>query len=319
MRIVILGAGGAHRTEASLARAAAGLGHEARVADALGWRRRIGRAGPRVVRWQVDRFAPDFVLCTRHAAALGTDALRTLLAGRRSAFWYLDALTPLPPAAVMLARSTTRTFATYGFQLDALRAAGAAEVHFLPQGLDPLVDRPVESAPPEFRCDVSFVGSGQYPRRFDLLRLLAQTCRLQIRGPNWERADRDLPVAGGTVRGAVFARVVRGAALSLGIDALPAQRAERRGGTSNRMWRVLGAGGCYLGEHVEGVDGLARNGEHALWYRSFTDAVELARQYLADPAARARVALAGRAHALQRHTYLHRLALLLSDQGYTST
>jgi spore maturation protein CgeB len=319
MRIVILGAGGAHRTEASLARAATGLGHEFRVVDALGWRRRVGRAAPRLVRWQVDRFAPDFVLCTRHAAAIGADALTPLLAGRRSAFWYFDALTPLPPAAALLARSTSRSFVTYGFQLDALRAAGAAEVHFLPQGFDPAVDHPVESAPPEFHCDVSFVGSGQYPRRVELLRLLARSCRLQIRGPNWEGGDRRLPVAGGPVRGAAFARVVHGAALSLGIDALPAQRNERLGGTSNRLWRVLGAGGCYLGERVEGVDALARHGEHALWYRSFAEAVELTRELLADPAARARIALAGHAHALERHTYQHRLARLLAGQGYTST
>jgi len=319
MRILILGAGGAYRTETSLARAAEALGHQARVLDALGWRRRLGRASARLMRWRVDRFAPDFVLCTRHAAAAGPETLPLLLHGRRSAFWYFDALTPLPPGAARLARCTERSFTTYGYQVEALRAAGAPHVHFLPQGFDPVVDTPAPSAPDAYRCDVSFVGSGQFPRRREVLRPLSAACRLQIRGPHWSGTEGALPAAGGPVRGAEFSRVVRGAALSLGINALPEQSTERHGGTSNRLWRVLGAGGCFLGEWVEGVETFARHGEHALWYRSPAEAVALVRQYLADAAARSHLAEAGRAHALQGHTYAHRLARLLAGQGYTST
>ncbi len=319
MRLLILGAGGASRTEASLARAAVTLGHQARVVDALGWRRRLGPAGARVVRWQMDRFAPDLVLCTRHAVSAGSDRLPALLQQRPSAFWYFDAVTPLPPAASLLARCTDRSFATYGYQVEALRAAGAVEAHFLPQGFDPAIDAPARSAPAAFHCDVSFIGSGQYPRRREVLRLLAGTCRLQIRGPNWEQPSRELPVVGGPVRGATFARVVRGAALSLGINALAEQGAERLGGTSNRLWRVLGAGGCFLGESVPGIEAFARPGEHALWYRTPAEAVDLVRAYLNDPGSRGRIARAGRAHALARHTYAHRLARLLAGQGYIST
>lgn len=319
MRILILGAGGAYRTEASLARAAEALGHEARVMDALGWRRRLGGTSTRLIRWRVDRFMPDFILCTRHAAAVGADTLPVLLRGRGSAFWFFDAVTPLPPGAARLARVTERSFTTYGYQIDALRAAGAADVHFLPQGMDPALDTPAPSAPVGYRCDVSFVGSGQFPRRQEVLRELSGACRLQIRGPHWNGTGEDLPIAGGPVRGPEFCRVVRGAALSLGINALSQQGVERRGGTSNRLWRVLGAGGCFLGERVEGIEAFARHGEHALWYRSPGDAVALARHYLADPEARSRIGETGRRHALEQHTYAHRLAQLLAGQGYTST
>jgi hypothetical protein len=318
MRILILGAGGAYRTEASLARAAEASGHEARVMDALGWRRRLGRTSARLIRWRVDRFAPDFVLCTRHAAAVGSDTLPVLLRGRRSAFWFFDAVRPLPPGAAQLARLTERSFTTYSYQMDALRTAGAADVHFLPQGMDPVLDTPAPAAPDTYRCDVSFVGSGQFPRRQEVLRELSAACRLQIRGPHWNGTSGDLPIAGGPVRGPEFSRVVRGAALSLGINALSEQGIERQGGTSNRLWRVLGAGGCFLGEWVDGVEAFARHGEHALWYQSPTDAVALARQYLLDPDARSRIGEAGRRHALERHTYAHRLARLLAGHGYTS-
>jgi Glycosyl transferases group 1 len=318
MRILILGAGGDHRTEASIARAAVSLGHIARVLDVAGWRRRAGPLSLPLLRWQGERFAPDFIICTRHAAAAGNDVLRALCARRSSAFWYFDAASPLSPPVVRLARHTATVFATYGFQVEAFHRAGI-EAHFLPQGMDPELDRPATETPLSHQCDVSFVGSGQYPRRHALLGAVAGVCRLQIRGPGWDPAPAGLPVAGGRVRSAEFARAVRGAAISLGIDALPEQRGERRGGQSNRLWRVLGMGGFFLGEYVPGVEALARAGEHAEWYQSADEAIALIRRYLGDAGQRDRVAAAGRAHALAAHTYAHRLALLLAGQGYTST
>jgi len=318
MRILILGAAGRDRSEAAIARAAHALGHDARLLDALAWRRRLGPWSDRLLRWQADRFSPDLVLCTRHAIAAGEAPLQAMLRGRRSAFWYFDALTPLPAPVVRLARLTQQSFATYGFQVEALRAAGAPDAKFLPQGFDPSSDAPADSAPERYHCDLAFVGSGQYPRRYEILRAFAAAAALQIRGPYWEEAPRDLPVAGGVVRGREFAQVVRGAALSLGIHALDDQAHEHHGGTSNRLWRVLGAGGCFLGEYVDNIEEFARHGEHALWYRDARQGAEIARAALADPAMRARIAAQGRAHALAHHTYAHRLARLLEGQGYTS-
>jgi spore maturation protein CgeB len=318
MRILIVGAGGTDRTEAALARAAQALGHPARVLDALGYRRRLGRwCGP-VLRFQADRFAADLVLCTRHATAAGADTLRHLRRGRPSAFWYFDALSPLPERVVALASQVDVVFATYGYQVDAFRALGRP-AEFLPQGADPTEDRPADSAPIGYHCDSAFVGSGQFPRRHAILAELARHMHVQVRGPGWETAHASLPIAGGPVRATEFRRVVRGARLVLGIDALEAQRSETRGGTSNRVWRVLAGGGCFLGEYVDNIEEFARHGVHALWYRHPADAVELARRALADPAWRARMASAGREHILSRHTYAHRLTRLLAGQGYTST
>jgi hypothetical protein len=318
MRILILGAGGRYRTEASIARAAKSLGHTALVVDVLGWRRMLGPWCPRVIRWQFDHFRPEFVLCTRRAASAGEEFLREVLPLQPSALWYFDGALPLPPQVVTIAQLVPRVFATYGYQVDAFRAAGAGEVHFLPQGLDVHIDRPDATATPAERCDVSFIGSGQYARRHAVLKALAEVVRLQVRGPYWEKAT-GLPVAGGPVRGRNFARVVGGATISLGIDALPESHQEKLGGTSNRIWRVLGAGGLFLGEYVEGCETLARHGEHVVWYRSAEEAVTLARQYLADRAGRKRIAAAGRAHALTHHTYAHRLTSILAGEGYRTT
>jgi hypothetical protein len=318
MRILILGAGGRYRTEASLARAAASLGHRAQVLDALGWRRRLGPLSAPVIRWHAERFAPDFVLCTRHALAAGEQTLRAILRTPESAFWYFDA-SPLSTGVLALARLTASVFATYGFQVDSFREAGIVEARFLPQGMDPMLDRPADTSPADYHCDVCFVGSGHYPRRYEVLQAVARVCRLQVRGPRWDDAPTDLPVVGGRVRGRDFARTVSGAAISLGIDALPEQRRERQGGTSNRLWRVLGAGGFFLGEHVPGVEGFARDGEHAVWYRDPDEACAQVRRFLVDQDARDRIARAGREHALSAHTYAHRLTHLFAGRGYTST
>lgn len=319
MRILIVGAAGPGRAEQSIARAARQLGHEARVLDALGWRRRLGSWADRLLRWQADQFGADLVLCTRHAAAIDSVSLAPILGSRRSAFWYFDAASPLPPAVVQLARSVATVFSTCGYQCEAFTEAGVARSLFLPQGADPELDLPATDAPQGYHCDLSFVGSGQYPRRHQLLATLARHCRLQVRGPGWESAPATIPVVGGRVQGAAFSRVVRGAAVCLGIDALEATRRETRGGTSNRLWRVLAAGGVFLGERVGGIEHFARDGVHARWYASEAHAIDLLRGLLSDPAGRNRMARAGREHVLAAHTYAHRLALLLADQGYTST
>ncbi len=318
MRILIVGAAGTGRTEHSLVRAAQSLGHAARLLDVPGWRR-LGRWADRMLHWQADRFGPGLVLCTRHAAGLDPASLSRLLRGRASAFWYFDAGSPLPPAVIGLARSVETVYATYGYQCEAFRTAGAPRSRFLPQGADPGLDAPAAAAPSAYRCDLSFVGSGQYPRRHRWLATLAQRCRMQVRGPNWEHAPAAVPVAGGKVRGAEFPRVVRGAAVCLGLNALEEQARETMGGTSNRLWRVLAAGGVFLGERTGGVEAFAADGVHARWFGSEEEATGHLQDLLADPDGRTRLAFAGRAHVLASHTYAHRLALLIAGQGYTAT
>lgn len=313
MRVVVLGAGGARKTEASIARAARELGHACRVVSVVTWARYAGPLAPRAIRYAAEAYEPDFVLLTRHAILAGEPALRELLRGREAAFWYFDL--PTPPPVLALARLVGRTYVTSLGQVDEYRAAAIGAVEFLPQGVDPARDRPAASAPPDLACDASFVGSGQYAHRYPVLRAVAAACRLQIRGPGWDTAPGDLPVAGGPVHGRRLREVIRGAAISLGANASAQQDAERAS-ASNRMWRIFGCGGFYLGRHVPDIEAFALGGRHCAWYRSPEEAADLARHYLARPDERQRIAEAGRAHALRHHTYAKRLELLLSGRSY---
>jgi spore maturation protein CgeB len=110
--------------------------------------------------------------------------------------------------------------------------------------------------------------------------------------------------------------VVAGAAISVGAHAVAGQ--ERQAACdSNRIWKVLGCGGFYLGAWQPGADEFARDGEHCAWYRDRDEAVALAESFLAAPDRRAAIAAAGREHALSDHTYAHRLRLLLQGRGHT--
>ena len=313
MRMVVLGAGGVHKTEASIARAARTLGHGCRVVNVVGWLRYARAPGRRVVRYLTEAYQPDFLLLTRHAIELGEPELKVLLRRRNAAFWYFD----YEPKEKVLAlgRLVGRMYVTCLGQLETYRRAGVGVVKFLPQGVDPDQDRPSPSAPKTYRCDTSFVGSGHYQHRYDVLRAVAAVTRLQIRGPGWSDAPRDLPVAGGPVHGRRLAQVVRGAAISLGVNADPLQDQEPFS-VSNRMWRVMGCGGFYLGRWVKGAESFAVGGKHCAWYSNPGEAAELARYYVAEPDERRRIAQAGHTHALNHHTYAHRLAMLLAGEEY---
>jgi hypothetical protein len=313
MRIVVLGAGGAHKTEASILRAARSLGHACRLVNVVGWSRHAGPLAGRAIRYLSDAFDPDFVLLTRHAILAGEPALRAILRGRNAAFWYFD-LQPRPEV-LALGRLVGRMYITYLGQMDHYRAAGIQQVRFLPQGVDPGRDFPATSAPPGFLCDASFVGSGQYPHRYAVMRAVAAVCRLQLRGPGWKQAPDDLPVAGGPVHGRRLRQVIRGAAISLGASSHPEQDADQAS-ASNRMWKVMGCGGFYLGPYVRGIESFAVGQRHCAWYHSAIDAAEQVRHYLARVDERRRIAEAGREHALRHHTYAGRVELLLAGREY---
>ncbi len=314
-RVVVLGRRGSHRTEAAIVRGLHALGHRVRLIDVPRWYRRLGARAGRMVRWRVDGFAPDTVILTRYAADLDGSSLEAVVHGRRSALWFFDLVTQAHERIIRLGRAVDQMFVTCPSQADLYRTAGVDWVGFLPQAVDPKVDRPARWSRRRYRCEVSFVGSGQYPYRHQLLRAVAANFDLQIRGPGWEGAPGDLPVVGGSVRGRQFARVVRGASVSIGGHAFPNQRSEQAC-ASNRMWKILGCGGFYLGPWVEGIDQLARGGEHCVWYDPADEAVDLVRYYLRKSDSRVAIARAGRRHALDHHTYAHRLALLLDGQGY---
>ena len=130
MRVIVLGAGGSHKTETAIARAIRSLGHGCRHVNVVGWTRYLKGLALPVVRRLVDSFEPDVLLVTRPAIRLGADRLRALLRGRRSVFWYFDLAGQPLPDALALGRSVDTMFVTTLSQVARYRAAGACLAKF---------------------------------------------------------------------------------------------------------------------------------------------------------------------------------------------
>lgn len=315
-RLAVLGAGAPHNDEVAYARAAQRLGVESRVFDVLAWHRRFGGLASALLERRIEQFNPDFILCTREAHRLGPARLDRLFRRRTTAMWHVD-IAP-QPGVLELARQCGTLYITYSGQRDAYRAAGVPTVRFLPQAMDPDRDIPAPTTRNAYRCDVSFIGSGPYPYRWPLLLAVARAFALQIRGPGWTGVDTGLPVKGKSVHGAEFARVVAGASVSLGANSF-AEQAHEYASASNRMWKIFGCVGAYVGPHVPGIEQFARTGEHCLWFHSIDECLEQIRDLIARPEARVAMAARGRAHALAHHTYDHRMRMLLSGEEYPLT
>ena len=312
-RLAILGAWAPHRDEDAYARAARRLGLESRVFDVLGWHRRLRGLAPALIERQVERFAPDFVLCTREASRLGATRLDRIFRNRTTAMWHVDVMAQA--GVIDLARRCGTLYITYSNQRRTYRDAGVPVVRFLPQAMDPDRDRPATGTRDAYRCDVSFVGSGPYPYRWPLLQAVARQFSLQVRGPGWKGSHSGLPVTGRSVHGSDFAEVVAGAAVSLGANSVVAQEGEYAS-ASNRMWKVMGCGGAYVGPYVSGIEQLAADREHCRWFHSMDECVDQIRDLIAHPDERAAMANRGHQHALAHHTYDHRMRLLLSGGEY---
>ena len=315
-RLAVLGAGAPHNDEVAYARAAQRLGVESRVFDVLAWHRRLRGLAPALLERSIEAFNPDYILCTRDARRLGAARLRRIFRGRTTAMWHVD-IAP-QEGVVELARQCGTLYITYSSQREGYRAKGVPVVRFLPQAMDPDRDVPAITTRNEYRCDVSFVGSGPYPYRWPLLRAVAQDFTLQIRGPGWRGVQNGLPIAGKSVHGADFAEVVAGAAVSLGANSFAEQESEYAS-ASNRMWKVFGCGGAYVGPHVPGIEQFAIDGEHCRWFHSIDECVVQLRDLIVNPEARVAMAARAHAHALAHHTYDDRMRMLLRGEEYPLT
>ena len=161
-----------------------------------------------------------------------------------------------------------------------------------------------------FGCDLLFVGRAT-PERAAMLRPLAER-GLAIHGPDW---DRDLApgdplrpcLRGGFLIGEDYAKALQ--CCRIAINVLVTQC---KGANNLRTFEATGCGAFLLTEHSrEQAELLFRDGEELVCYRTAEELAELARRYLDDEPARARIAAAGRRRCLAEHTLGHRLGTWL--------
>ncbi len=173
-----------------------------------------------------------------------------------------------------------------------LQATGSRRVRWLPLGCNPAVHHP---APVSKTCDIAFVGalvSGVHEERRRLIDALQ--ARFKVRA--YQRVYGDA-MCRACSRGRL---VFNHAAVS---------------DLNMRVFEALAMGCVLLTNRDSARNGLLdlfEDGTHLLVYDHEEDLVALCERYLADEAARMRIAEAGRAEVLAKHTYSQRVQTLLS-------
>jgi spore maturation protein CgeB len=268
------------------------------------------------LRARVRAFRPDRLIVGK-GRYVEPDTLAEACAGRPSVMWYQDLRVPPLEDVVERARLVDVLFLIAAGQVTDYRARGVRRALFLPSALDAWMEGPAEPAP-EFETDVAFVGTGYDAYRGELLVRLSRRFRLRVWGPGWEGWSRDLDWAGRAARGPDHARVCASAKIVLGIDPSFQVNSPVWGYASNRMWRVPGCGGFFLGHATPGMRELLVDGEHCGWYDDEEHAFAQIDRYLGDDAARRRIRAEGRAFVAAHHTFDRRVENLLGGAPFVN-
>jgi hypothetical protein len=246
--------------------------------------------------------------------------------GTRLVHWYVDCYRTSVPAWLPPRLEHVDLFLTTAKGMVPLyRAATPTPVEWLLQGVY-LPAYPALTLSPEARrvygSDVAFAGSVLHPpvrdrrlagHRRRLLARLSRRHSVTVWGPQRRPGG---PRALGIPRCRVvrwpayheeLVRVCRAAGVVLGINTVNSVELY----FSNRTFLTLAAGGFHLTHYVPGLETLFENHRHLVWFESDDECLDLCRHYLARPAARRRIAAAGRMWVRRRFGMARQFARLL--------
>jgi hypothetical protein len=185
--------------------------------------------------------------------------------------------------------------------VESMRAAGAANVAWLPLAANPACHYPLPDTTPEW--DVAFAGAWQtavHAERGVLLDQLSARFRLRRREH---------------VYGDEMCRLYASARLGFNHAAVRE--------VNMRVFETLAMGRCLLtdvGAAMSGLFDLFEDGRHLVAYNDAATLIAHCRDYLEDDNKRQAIAQAGREWVLSHHTYAHRVAEVLDKlQPHTTT
>ena len=299
-------------TERALRRA----GHTTLLVDDAAAKRVIGSTySQRWVLSRARRFKPDFVFLSK-CLALTPETVATIIDGKQNAMWFMDAqwyknTYRKDIAHVIKIGKLAQTFFVAGFERE--WAAHGLRAKFLPSCADANI-RPV---PPKkaFASDVAFIGTGDDPARANFLLKVAKKHDLKVWGLGWEQWRKPLNWSGRPVEGKDFAAVCSSSRIVLGLN--PSRYAADAGNTmSDRTWRVILAGGFFLGHGTPELKRMLREGDHCAWYSDIDSCLAQCGYYLGNAAQRERVRREGQVFVRQHHTFDQRIHNLLSGEEF---
>jgi len=81
--------------------------------------------------------------------------------------------------------------------------------------------------------------------------------------------------------------------------------------TSNRFFIALGCGACYVTKRFKGIELLAENKKHLLWFETQEELFDILDHYLSHDSEREKIRRAAEKLALEKHTYADRVKNIL--------
>lgn len=244
--------------------------------------------------------------------------IKEIVRGCKAVHFYGDWRASVQPWVAQLGRVVDVTMFQHRDQrlIAQYKARGCQRVEWWWAGVDPDLFKPHDVV----KCyDLIFmanlagtqpasVRAGQGSRRQFLQHLADAGLRIDIFG----KRTSTLGIPGITPHGfvdmAAFAQLVSAAKIALGYGAAPAPFYY----SSPRLVKTMACGTCFLTHYFEGIDEMFVNGEQLVWFKSFDEAVNLARDLLKDHERREQIGVRGREAILAGHTWDHRVALIRS-------
>ena len=192
----------------------------------------------------------------------------------------------------------------------AARIPGAG---YLPHGCDPSVHRPMRSRD-EFRANVVFVGEATPHRE----RLLSEVVEfgLAVWGPGWRHTRLRDYCRGDALAVEDYVRAYAGATIALNFHREgPDGQVPSAAGCNARTFELAAMGVPQVVDDRADLHSLFVEGEEVEVFRDPSELKTLVRELLHDPKRCETIAAAARRRALAEHTYVHRLSLLLDQEG----
>ncbi len=190
-------------------------------------------------------------------------------------------------------------FTTKVYNLEELKTLGARATALFIDAFAPEVHRPLTLTADErarFACEVGFIGTFEEDRARQMLFLAEKGITVTVWGNgwgDWQKRHGNLVVKNLPLFGDDFARAINATKINLGF-----LRKRNRDQTTSRSVEIPACGAFLLAERTPRHEDLFREGQEAEFFGSLEELLVKVRKFLADPAAREKIAAAGRARCL---------------------
>lgn len=222
--------------------------------------------------------------------------------------WNADIRAKPEDYIVELGRRVDLTLISNRGELEWYRRLGLRRVEYLQMAFDGDIFRPVPPSPDQTH-EVVYFGHNYYNPsrnaetnnwpgvrlRLEMLEKVATVADVTTFGSKW---PGKMKLAGIALHGKM-AKICSSSKIALGASAFNNVHSY----TSDRLFRMMGCGICYVCAYFPGIEDMFVNWRHLVWFKSVGECLEIVRDLLRDDVARRRIANEGARIMHRKHTW----------------